>query len=90
MYDLVKKWRNDSGEHYGAWSCARDLESLLPKWTLISEDESTWPKKAQDVLLSIGPGFLEAGEWAVSDNSMKKYIDRYWWRPLCSIDRPPE
>ena len=110
LQGLIDKWREYRGDYtdeeltdYGKTTVhthellATELENALPKWTRITEDEATWPEQSNDVLLSVGVGFLEAGEWGVQvndsaapmDKSIQRYIGRYW-RPLYDLDYPPQ
>ncbi|MBU8921805.1 MAG: hypothetical protein KOO63_08295 [Bacteroidales bacterium] len=99
MTDIMKlpsKWREGATVCYDANAkfvherLAGELESALPVWTKITDDPDTWPEQSEDILLSSGVGFLEAGEWGVTiDEGMQKYIGRYW-RPLCDLDYPPK
>ena len=64
-----------------------------PKWTRITDDPDTWPPLYIDVL-------VQYKHFAGSNSSVKSYnfpgalgINDYmggYWRPLCSIDYPPE
>ena len=89
---LPEKWRDNRSEssvHGHRYDCANDLEAALPIWTCITDNPDTWPEQGQDILYSIGEGWLEVGEWNVRPEKIDKYIDNYW-RPFCDLDYPPE
>ena len=102
--ELIEKWRENEvyihasenadiylGGKHARNICADELQAALPTWTRITDDESTWPEKGQDVLIYLGSGFLEKGGWGVSPNNMQHYIDRgYYWRSTCDLDTPPK
>ena len=72
--------------------CANQLEAALPKWTKITDDPATWPEDWQQVLI-----FYPEKEFP---DHKKYYIGEFvrqagghigsYWRPLCSLDTPPE
>lgn len=78
--------------------CADQLETALPVWTKITEDEATWPPKGTRVLThriyrdgSGGTGIEKRLREGLYQNVL--YSSRYsktHWRLLCDLDYPPE
>jgi len=80
---------------------ATELRSALPKWTRITDDPSTFPAPNKPIMTT---SVLCDGEW--SEQHIFTPISTHWmydidhvardrligtyWRPLCSIDYPPE
>jgi hypothetical protein len=80
--------------------CADQLQAALPVWKQITDDPDTWPPIG-DFMLSQdadGPMCVEGSslEYAsfvhaerTPDDDFSIFVGR-WWRPLCSLDYPPE
>ena len=94
---LPDKWREEiqavPGHYYeGLDYAANQLEATLPKWTKMTDDPATWPEDWQHVLI-----FYPEKEFP---DHKKYYIGEFvrqagghigsYWRPLCSLDAPPE
>ena len=72
--------------------CAEELEQALPVWTRITEDESTWPEGLVIVSSKNMDGEMDAyiGKPCDDYSYVAKLSMTVHWRPLCSIDTPPE
>jgi len=81
---------------YDAYAdAANAIEAALPEWTKITADPDTWPP--------IGPAFIAQPEntkkytydpvFTSFDEQDTQNINGWidaWWRPLCSLDYPPD
>ncbi len=90
---LPDKWRKQSKTKSDvldniSW-CADELEAALPKWTKITDDPKTWPEKLDRVVFSFSS---ESHCWIafMQRNPAEDGLLTCYWRPLCSVDYPPE
>ncbi len=67
-------------------ACADALEDAIPKWTKITEDESTWPDADMFPVLIVWQ--QDSSVHVHEAHNTAEIGDK--WRPLCSIDYPPE
>ncbi len=76
--------------HAGYSDCLSDvanqLEAALPKWTKITEDESTWPDADMFPVLIVWQ--QDSSVHVHEAHNTAEIGDK--WRPLCSIDYPPK
>ena len=71
---------------------ADELEAALPTWTKISDDPDTWPDDGQQYYLA-PTNRGHCGTFSVwSRASRTEYLTdgRWSWRPICTLDVPPE
>ena len=97
LHKLPDEWReeeqsiNDPHDPYShaLSNCADELEAALPKWTKITDDPKTWPNDGDW-------GFFKTWKWYGVHTWFNDEYDNFpkepaaWWRPLCSLDFPPE
>ena len=102
MTDIAKlpdKWRkgkmyverDDSISRYPAFAkeCADDLEAALPVWTKITDDPDTSPEDVDCLAIWSHMDITEQLFFHAVKGKFKPNKLTYW-RPLCSIDYPPE
>ena len=99
LTELPKKWREDEGPYFDPYTyhdgitCAAQLEATLPVWTKITKDKSTWPEEDIMVMFYSPGGNFRSYPWCDEWNSTcgipYSQLNVYW-RPMCSIDFPPE
>ncbi|MBT8449129.1 MAG: hypothetical protein KJO69_05540 [Gammaproteobacteria bacterium] len=95
--ELTSKWRDRDVENprkpligvgcsIGLKAAAAELEAALPKWTRITEDQSTWPENGALIVYTT-KGFPHSLVCTFTGGSVG-YMTA--WRPLCDLDFPPE
>ena len=100
MRELIDKWRKTADvfeadgdnmpTHATYRANANELEAALPQWTRITDNPDTWPDKDDSVLLYTGNQQYERFDKWGNYSSIEMDEVGCWWRPLCSIDYPPE
>jgi len=98
MTDITKlpdRWRSkqDVYPSIAREDCLVDLHNALPVWTRITDDPDTWPEDGTYLWCygSIGSDTLIHATYDVSMmRVIADMVERTCWRPLCSIDYPPE
>jgi hypothetical protein len=83
--------RFNDGEPICPVVCAEELTQALPVWTRITDDPKTWPAHFQKTVSHNGD---DGGPFYFfnlrAQLEKHDYINLLYWRPLCSLDYPPE
>ena len=96
LTELPNKWIDEiCGDISGSLAhalrhCANDLSNSLPVWTEFTNDKPTWPEEGQT---TVAYGHTDTQPFIVefyAERSIVWLAYRIKWRPLCSIDFPPE
>lgn len=94
MRDLPNKWRmEDPDQHLAPMGvCADELEAALPVWTKITDDPDTWPEDGMYLWVygDLNGAWIHATYDVAMMRTIADMVQHTCWRPLCSIDYPPE
>ena len=106
LSDKWRSDEDENGQEFSPWlnglACAKELADALPVWIKITDDPATWPESRSDFLLQRGkhwalehqtfftPEFYPFNERPDSKFNRKDVPVGGHWRPLCSVDYPPE
>ena len=104
MTDITKlpdKWLDDFGRGgipFPLQDAIDELREALPTWTRITDEPDTWPEEKTPFVILGASNEFSIIRADVTHRTIRHEIGRKWqpfwmgawWRPLCSIDYPPE